>query len=302
MIAARRDDVDDLNHRARQRLLAAGVVQGPSVVTGGRTFQAGDEVLFTRNDHGLRVVNGQRGTVHAVTDDRLQVATDGAVLIVSREYFNAGHLHHGYATTAHKAQGVTVDRTFVLASDVIYPEWAYVALSRGRHSNTLYTVDADDGDGLGGMKRQARQQLASDSGTPASCPPGPLRRHLDQLIAHRSDARRELQAAADNTDQAQARVRRAEAGIGRVRRRHTVAELRRQAALAATALVRWHERVTELDAEMDNLGRRLLTQPDRLQTCAAGDAPHVTRGPTQPEHDLRTLRHGERQRDTGLSL
>jgi hypothetical protein len=59
------------------------------------------------------------------------------------DYLDARHLTHGYALTAHKAQGLTCDATFVLGSDEIYREWGYVALSRGRTDNRLYLVGHD---------------------------------------------------------------------------------------------------------------------------------------------------------------
>ncbi|MDP8970229.1 MAG: ATP-binding domain-containing protein, partial [Actinomycetota bacterium] len=48
---------------------------------------------------------------------------------------------HGYALTAHKAQGVTVEQAFVLGCEAIYREWGYVAMSRARHLTRLYLVD-----------------------------------------------------------------------------------------------------------------------------------------------------------------
>src|SRR5205085_2214719 len=51
---------------------------------------------------------------------------------------DAGRLAHGYATTIHKAQGVTVDRCLVLLDETVSREHAYTALSRGRHGNDIY--------------------------------------------------------------------------------------------------------------------------------------------------------------------
>jgi hypothetical protein len=45
---------------------------------------------------------------------------------------------YGYALTGHKAQGVTTSRTFTVVAGGTDREWAYVAMSRGRHANTLY--------------------------------------------------------------------------------------------------------------------------------------------------------------------
>ena len=54
------------------------------------------------------------------------------------------HLAHGYATTIHKAQGLTVDRALVLVDDTVAREQAYVALSRARTKTTLSLI-ADRG-------------------------------------------------------------------------------------------------------------------------------------------------------------
>ena len=42
------------------------------------------------------------------------------------------------------AQGVTVDRTFVLADDSLTRELGYTAMSRGRHRNDLYLAERPD--------------------------------------------------------------------------------------------------------------------------------------------------------------
>jgi hypothetical protein len=71
-------------------------------------------------------------------------ADDGRSLRLPAGYLDAGHLAHGHAITGHKAQGLTVDRTFVLATPELYREWGYVALARGRHDNRLYLHATDD--------------------------------------------------------------------------------------------------------------------------------------------------------------
>jgi hypothetical protein len=53
------------------------------------------------------------------------------------------HIDHGYAVTLHKAQGATVDRTFVLASGGMDRHLAYVAMTRHRDSATLYAGHDD---------------------------------------------------------------------------------------------------------------------------------------------------------------
>jgi len=48
------------------------------------------------------------------------------------------HLDYGYAATIHKAQGVTVDRSYVLASKGMDSHLAYVGMSRHRESADLF--------------------------------------------------------------------------------------------------------------------------------------------------------------------
>jgi hypothetical protein len=57
------------------------------------------------------------------------------VTFYMRDY---GHVDHGYAATIHKAQGVTVDRAHVLASQHMDRHAAYVALTRHRDGVALH--------------------------------------------------------------------------------------------------------------------------------------------------------------------
>jgi hypothetical protein len=53
---------------------------------------------------------------------------------------------HGYAVTAHRSQGTTVDRAFVYADGPFMDkEKTYVALTRGREGNRLYADRASLG-------------------------------------------------------------------------------------------------------------------------------------------------------------
>ncbi len=120
MVAARHRDVADLNARARQRRMDAGQLGGPEVVADERAFAAGEQVVCLRNDRRLGVVNGTLATVVEVrSDDRSLVVetNDGARRELPAWYLEGGHLDHAYALTIHKAQGMTVDRSFVLGSD-----------------------------------------------------------------------------------------------------------------------------------------------------------------------------------------
>jgi conjugative relaxase-like TrwC/TraI family protein len=139
MIAHRRADVADLNDRARARLRAEGRL-GPDV-SEQRAFAIGDRVVTTRNDARSGAINGQAGILVAVNSESWRVRLDqGGMIELSRPYVEGGHLAHGYAITAHRAQGATVDRTFVLGSDELYREWGYTALSRHTEEARFYVT------------------------------------------------------------------------------------------------------------------------------------------------------------------
>ncbi|MCJ7437468.1 MAG: relaxase domain-containing protein [Acidimicrobiia bacterium] len=147
MLAARHRDVDELNRIARGRLQASGHLDRRDVVVGDRAFAVGDEILATRNDHQLGVLNGTRATVTAI-DERSGAmhadTRDGRSVVFPADYTEGGHLRHGYAMTLYKAQGSTVRETFVLATGPTDREFAYTALSRGTDANSLYLVDETD--------------------------------------------------------------------------------------------------------------------------------------------------------------
>ena len=137
MVAARHYDVDDLNARARSHRQTAGELTGPTLELDGRPYQAGDRVMTLRNQRRLGVRNGTFATITAVdTEQRaLTIRTDQATVHqLPTAYLDAGHVRHAYATTIHKAQGITVDQALVLGNDTLYQEAGYVALSRGRRT------------------------------------------------------------------------------------------------------------------------------------------------------------------------
>jgi conjugative relaxase-like TrwC/TraI family protein len=139
MLAARRADVDELNLLARAELLSAGEVHRGGLTVDGRTFAVGDRVMTLSNRRQLGAVNGARGTVTTINAANIAVTLDrGATIDLPVEYVRAGHLGHAYATTIHKAQGLTCDRALLFANGALSQEAGYTALSRGRLENRLY--------------------------------------------------------------------------------------------------------------------------------------------------------------------
>jgi conjugative relaxase-like TrwC/TraI family protein len=149
MIAARRDDVRDLNQRARELLHETGRLGPDELTVADRAFAVGDRVIGTRNARRDGILNGQRGTVREIDIERSTLHVDldnGERVQLGVTYLGERPLDHAYATTAHRAQGATVDKTFVLGSEELYREWGYTALSRHREEARFYVARRDLGD------------------------------------------------------------------------------------------------------------------------------------------------------------
>jgi hypothetical protein len=99
----------------------------------------GDRLLLTANrrDQGLRTTNGELVTVTAVDPAGRIHLEDGRTLPANYRSFA-----HGYAVTAHRSQGKTVD-SVIRSADFMRKELFYVAASRGRESITVITSDKE---------------------------------------------------------------------------------------------------------------------------------------------------------------
>ena len=89
--------------------------------------------------------NGMLGTVAGVEDGRIMAqldgkGRDGAERMVSVSTADYAAIDHGYATTIHKTQGATVDRSFVMASGTMDRHLTYVAMTRHRDGAQLYAA------------------------------------------------------------------------------------------------------------------------------------------------------------------
>ena len=145
LIAHNNNTVTELNQQARTHLAASNRLHGPALETGERVFQAGDRILCRQNQNRLGVLNGDLATVVSVDPDHgtltVRLDRDPETRDLPVWYLDQGHVDYGYALTGHKAQGVTTDRTFVIVDGTTDREWAYVAMSRGRQTNTLYLTN-----------------------------------------------------------------------------------------------------------------------------------------------------------------
>ena len=129
-----------MNEAARERMQTAGDLGEDvrlTVERGTRSFASGDRVMFLQNERGLGVKNGTLGTIEQVSTQSMTVLTDDG-RDLSFDLKDYDKIDHGYAATIHKAQGMTVDRTHVLATPGMDAHGSYVALSRHRDGVDLY--------------------------------------------------------------------------------------------------------------------------------------------------------------------
>lgn len=133
-------EVAMLNQAARERLASQGEIgQNVAVQTerGVRQFAENDRILFLKNERELGVKNGSLGIVERAGRSSLAVRLDdGRKIDIDLKSYN--QIDHGYAATVHKTQGMTVDRTHVLATPGMDAHSTYVALSRHRAETAVH--------------------------------------------------------------------------------------------------------------------------------------------------------------------
>jgi ATP-dependent exoDNAse (exonuclease V) alpha subunit len=94
-------------------------------------------LMANRREPGFRATNGELVTVSRIGEQGRIHLQDGRALPENYKQFT-----HGYAVTAHRSQGKSVDAV-VISADGMRKELFYVAASRGRESITVVTSDKD---------------------------------------------------------------------------------------------------------------------------------------------------------------
>jgi conjugative relaxase-like TrwC/TraI family protein len=162
MLASDTATVDELNARARSDRVASGEVIEEGVNVAGSMTAGVNDLVVTRENNRLLstdtgwVKNGDVWTVSAThTDGSLTVTrVSGHGTVVLPASYVAENVELAYASTAHRAQGRTVDTAHAFASPTTTREVLYVALTRGSESNHLYVdthYDPDPSTGHGGL-------------------------------------------------------------------------------------------------------------------------------------------------------
>jgi hypothetical protein len=183
MIAGDRESVAELNLRARaDRVLAGDVKEACVDIAGGGVAGVGDRVITRENNRRLTagrswVKNGDAWIVeHINRDGSLKAHREsGHGHVVIPAGYVRSHVELGYAATAFRAQGRTVDTAHALIGNATTREALYVAATRGRNANTMYVdicldPDPDTSHDIGETVSADRvfQQVLAKSGVDAS--------------------------------------------------------------------------------------------------------------------------------------
>src|SRR5919109_130797 len=136
-----------------------------------RQLAMGDRVVCGHNAIAeLGVANGSRGTITAL-DTHARTLTirvdgaDGRTVILPRSYLDGRgrgernrRVDLAYATTGHRAQGLTRGRALVRLTGNEDVNWLYVQLSRARQETRLYAVVGPEPHGAGELDLPDHEQ------------------------------------------------------------------------------------------------------------------------------------------------
>ena len=143
----------------------------------GHRIGVGDLILTRRNDPTIdlrspsgiagqldSVRNGNRWRVAAIDPAANRVAAqrldDGVRTVFENEYLRE-HVSLGYAVAVHSAQGVTADTTHTVLGENTTRSLLYVAMTRGRHTNTAYLYERTIGEGEYGHPERVGAHVTS---------------------------------------------------------------------------------------------------------------------------------------------
>jgi conjugative relaxase-like TrwC/TraI family protein len=155
LIAPDNETVLMLNERAQADRVIQGVVDAEHTLAlrDGLRAGSGDIIIARRNDRRLQDDQGafvRNGTLLEVLEInaregslRARNKLTGAIVHLGSSYLQSS-IELGYATTAHRSQGITVDTAHtVVTPGRLTRELLYVSMTRGRDSNAAYVSEND---------------------------------------------------------------------------------------------------------------------------------------------------------------
>jgi hypothetical protein len=289
ILARLRAEVDQFNTACQQLRQQAGHLGPDRLQIGDRSFAVGDLVVCGKNAlPSLGVANASRGLVSAVDLEQRTISLeleDGKQVTLTRSYleerprwWTRGNpdrrtLDLAYATTGHRAQGLTRERALVRVTGGEDANWLHVQASRAKRDTRLYAVVAPQArtpeldvptdpartvaEQLAqGLRRDGSQQLATDTTSRLDLRQMSTRElrgerdRLDRLLrdappdrsrllAHTTGLREHAEQgwgeATAAAKQARGRLAELGQGTGRLFHRRELTQAREQLALATTA-------------------------------------------------------------------
>jgi exodeoxyribonuclease V alpha subunit len=148
IIADTRDQVGALNaairdHRHSTAPPLGGQAServGEPITRRGERIGLGDRVATRRNDRDLAVANRDTWTVAGIGEDGSLLVTGGPGQRALPAGYVREHVELAFTTTAYGAQGETVGTAHFALGETTGAASAYVAMTRGRHSNVAHMV------------------------------------------------------------------------------------------------------------------------------------------------------------------
>ncbi len=165
MLAGTKADVRKLNSLAQEERIKRQELKTTfSVSIDKQKIFVNDRVVFTKNKKTIGVRNGEFGTVKEIDVllKTMKVTLDnGNRVKVWLPSYDSIQL--GYAVTTHKAQGVTVDRSYILAGGSMQDrELSYVQMSRSRTQTKIYAERAEVGDTIAELSKTMSNSRQKD--------------------------------------------------------------------------------------------------------------------------------------------
>jgi conjugative relaxase-like TrwC/TraI family protein len=171
VLAARRAEVDRLNTACQELLAAQGRLGPERLQVEDRQLAVADRVVCGHNAIAeLGVANGSRGTITTLNQQAHTLTlrldgTDGREVTLPRPHLDGRgqgernrRVDLAYATTGHRAQGLTRGRALVRLTGSEDVNWLYVQLSRARQDTRLYAVVGPEPQGVGELDLPDREQ------------------------------------------------------------------------------------------------------------------------------------------------
>ncbi len=149
ILASEKRDVSLINKQIQSSLIQSKFIKDDEYMSIDKyTIHKNDKIVFTKNSKKYDLRNGEFGIVKSINLKKSELIIKKergkTIKIKVSDYSN---IELGYATTTHKAQGITIKNSFVLMSGAMQDkEMSYVQLSRAKRNCEIFTTELDLGE------------------------------------------------------------------------------------------------------------------------------------------------------------